>query len=162
MFLQAGEELLSRMEKYAEETYVTMLSRSSSSYSGHSTERSRWPSLTRMLMSGEVSGDAPRDLTMAERYEIWMVNEGSRRLFVGVFVLLHAMVFAFGFIMYDLKDNLTDARGTFGITYPIARAAALVLHVDIALILFRMLFSALNKRKYLTFLQLFAERSSLS
>jgi NADPH oxidase 2 len=95
------------------------------------------PPLTRMLMSGEVSGDAPRNLTVWERYDRWMVNEGSRRLLVIVFVLVHAMVFGFGFVNYDLKDNLTGARGTFGITYPIARAAALVLHFDIALILFR-------------------------
>jgi NADPH oxidase 2 len=68
-----------------------------------------------------------------------MVNEGSRRLFIAVFVTVHAMVFVFGFINYDLKDNLTGARGAFGITYPIARAAALVLHFDVALILFRKL-----------------------
>lgn len=35
------------------------------------------------------------------------------------------------------QDNLTRARSTFGVTYPIARSAALVLHLDIALILFR-------------------------
>jgi hypothetical protein len=113
------------------------LSRSSSTYSSVE-ERSRLSPLTRMLMSGEVSGEAPRNLTLWEKYDRWMVNEGSRRLFVFVFVLVHAMVFAFGFVNYDLKDNLTGARGTFGITYPIARAAALVLHFDIALILFRM------------------------
>jgi hypothetical protein len=88
-------------------------------------------------MSGEVSGDAPRNLTLWEKYDRWMVNEGSRRLLLFVFALVHAMVFAFGFVNYDLKDNLTGARGTFGITYPIARAAALVLHFDVALILFR-------------------------
>jgi len=66
-----------------------------------------------------------------------MVNEEYRRFFVFVFGLVHVMVFAFGFANYDLKDNLTGARGTFGITYPIARAAALVLHFDVALILFR-------------------------
>jgi hypothetical protein len=114
----------------------TTLSRSSSTYSA-AEERSRLPPLTRMLMSGEVSGDAPRNLTVWEKYDRWMVNEGSRRLLLFVFALVHAMVFAFGFVNYDLKDNLTGARGTFGITYPIARAAALVLHFDIALILFR-------------------------
>src|SRR5271170_5758374 len=114
----------------------TTLSRSSSTYSA-AEERSRLPPLTRMLMSGEVSGDAPRNLTLWEKYDRWMVNEGSRRLLLFVFALVHAMVFAFGFTNYDLKDNLTGARGTFGITYPIARAAALVLHFDIALILFR-------------------------
>ena len=51
-------------------------------------------------------------------------------------MMLHAMVFAFGFMNYKLKDTLTGARSVFGITYSIARASALVLHVDIALVLF--------------------------
>jgi len=56
-----------------------------------------------------------------------------------VFILLHVMVYAFGFMNYGMKDNLTQARAIFGITYPIARAAALTLHVDVALILLRTL-----------------------
>lgn len=56
---------------------------------------------------------------------------------VVLFMIIHAMVFAFGFVNYQVKDNLTTARLTFGITYPIARSAALCLHFDVALILFR-------------------------
>ena len=100
------------------------------------SERARWPPLARMLMSGEMSGEAPRDLTPREKIERWMVNEGSRRVFVFVFAAVHLMVYAFGFLNFLLKDNLTQARATFGITYAIARAAALVLHLDIALLLF--------------------------
>ena len=99
-------------------------------------ERARMPPLARMLMSGEMSGEAPRDLTPREKIERWMVNEGSRRVFVFLFAALHLMVYAFGFLNFFLKDNLTQARATFGITYSIARAAALVLHLDIALLLF--------------------------
>lgn len=39
--------------------------------------------------------------------------------------------------MYE-QDNLQNARDTYSFTYMIARAAALVLHFDVALILFRM------------------------
>jgi NADPH oxidase len=46
------------------------------------------------------------------------------------------MVFAFGFMNYQIKDNLKTARSTFGLTYPTARAAALTLHFDVAMILF--------------------------
>ena len=86
-------------------------------------------------MSGEVSGESPRDLRITEKLDRWMVNEGSRRLNVLLFVLVHGMVFGFGFMNYYLKDNLTTARATFGLGYPIARAAALVLHFDIALLI---------------------------
>ncbi|KAL2406656.1 Superoxide-generating NADPH oxidase heavy chain subunit A [Exophiala dermatitidis] len=111
-------------------------SNTSSTASSSMSERTRSTPLSRMLLSGEVSGDAPRDLTPKEKFERWMVNEGSRRMVVGVFVLVHGLIFAFGFMNYQLKDNLTGARGIFGITYPIARSAALVLHFDVALILF--------------------------
>lgn len=107
-----------------------------SSTTSSMSERSRSTPLSRLLLSGDVSGEAPRDLTVKERFERWMVNEGSRRLVVGMFVLVHGLIFAFGFMNYQMKDNLTGARAIFGITYPIARSAALVLHFDIALILF--------------------------
>ena len=89
-----------------------------------------------MLASGEVSNEPPRDLTPSEKLNRWFVNEGSRRVFLLFWFLAHAMIFAFGFANYQLKDNLNTARATFGITYPIARAAALVLHFDIAILLF--------------------------
>ncbi|KAL5354035.1 hypothetical protein ACLOAV_000120 [Pseudogymnoascus australis] len=100
------------------------------------TERARWPPLTRMLMSGEMNAETKREYNWKEKYNKWMVNEGYRRFFVFVFAAIHAMVFAFGFMNYQLKDNLQKGRDTFGLTYPIARAAALVLHFDIAVILF--------------------------
>ncbi|KAF2871020.1 ferric reductase NAD binding domain-containing protein [Massariosphaeria phaeospora] len=99
-------------------------------------ERSRWPPLTRMLMSGELSDEKPRQLYLKEKIDRWMVNEGYRRLFVFFFLLLHVFVFTFGMMHYGFKDNSINARATFGPTFPIARSAALTLHVDIALILF--------------------------
>ena len=55
--------------------------------------------------------------------------------FVFIFVLLHGLVFAFAAVNYALKDSLQGARDALGATYVIARAAALVLHVDVALVL---------------------------
>ncbi|KAG9249183.1 ferric reductase NAD binding domain-containing protein [Calycina marina] len=100
------------------------------------SERSRWPPLTRMLMSGEMSGEKPKELNAREKFDRWMVNEGYRRFFVFVFAALHGMVFAFGFMNYQLKDSFGISRDTFGLSYPVARAAALVLHFDVAMILF--------------------------
>ena len=43
-----------------------------------------------------------------------MINEGGRRLFFFLWVFLHLLVFAFGFVHYQLNDNLTGARALFG------------------------------------------------
>ncbi|KIV95516.1 hypothetical protein PV10_03160 [Exophiala mesophila] len=112
------------------------LARSNTSSTTSSMERTRSTPLSRILLSGEVSGEAPRNLNLRERLDRWMVNEGSRRVVVGVFVLVHAFIYAFGFTHYQLKDNLTGARADFGLTFATARSAALVLHFDVALILF--------------------------
>jgi hypothetical protein len=98
--------------------------------------RSRSSQLSRMLASGDMTGPPPRNLNVRESVERWMVNEGSRRVLLVVFALIQTMIFVFGFINYQLKDNLTNARSTFGLTYPIARAAALNLHFNVAVLLF--------------------------
>lgn len=72
--------------------------------------------------------------TYAYLVSLWKDTDASS--FIFVFALTHAMVFTFGFMNYQLKDSLSGARSTFGITYPIARASALTLHFDVALILF--------------------------
>jgi len=57
---------------------------------------------------------APR-LSFKQKIDRWMINEGSRRMypslsyieltcrFVVVFILLHVMVYAFGFMNYSMK-----------------------------------------------------------
>lgn len=82
-----------------------------------------------------VMPQGKRALSLGQRIDRWMVNEGERRIFVFVLILIHIMVFVFAMMTYLLQDNLSIARSTLGITYPIARSAALVLHFDIILIL---------------------------
>ncbi|KAG0145446.1 hypothetical protein CROQUDRAFT_658623 [Cronartium quercuum f. sp. fusiforme G11] len=69
------------------------------------------------------------------RFKSWMVNEGGRKIFIWTWIFIHLMTFTLAFLNFQLKDNFTQARATFNITYPIARSAALVLHVDVAFIL---------------------------
>ncbi|EGO01179.1 hypothetical protein SERLA73DRAFT_134439 [Serpula lacrymans var. lacrymans S7.3] len=64
-----------------------------------------------------------------------MINEGGKRLFFFSWIFFHLLVIAFGSLYYGTSDDLTTARATFGVTYPIARAAALVLHTDVIFIL---------------------------
>ncbi|KAL1896227.1 hypothetical protein Cpir12675_002873 [Ceratocystis pirilliformis] len=99
-------------------------------------ERSRGTPLTRMLLSGEMTQERQSELTSKERFDRWMINEGYRRFFVFVFAVLQVLVFSFAAVNFSRKENLVTARNTFGFTFVIARSAALVLHVNIALILF--------------------------
>lgn len=114
-----------------------MASPGSSFISNEKHEGLRLSPLARMLRSGDTAEvEPPRDLTLWERFQCWRVNEGSQKIFIGLFVVVHAMIFGFGFVNYHLKDNINAARATFGNTYPIARAAALVLHFDVAILIF--------------------------
>ncbi|CAJ0911559.1 7719_t:CDS:2 [Entrophospora sp. SA101] len=84
--------------------------------------------------SGSVTVKKP--LTRYEKFQAWMVNEGNRKIFFTIWILLHGLVFSMAFLNFLFSDKLSTARNSFGITYPIARSSALVLHVDAALILF--------------------------
>lgn len=44
------------------------------------SERSRWTPLTRMLLSGEMTQEKQKALSMREKFDRWMVNEGYRRV----------------------------------------------------------------------------------
>lgn len=55
--------------------------------------------------------------------------------FVFVFILAHTLIFAFGCVHYAKKESLANAREIFGFTFTVARASALVLHVDVGIIL---------------------------
>ncbi|KAI9437961.1 NADPH oxidase [Lactarius indigo] len=99
------------------------------------TERRRLQGLQRSTTTTSRVVRPYEPKTFAEKWRHWMINEGGKRLFFFVWVFLHLLVVALGILHYGLKDNLTTARATFGITFTIARAAALVLHVDVIFIL---------------------------
>nr|CAG8489086.1 8673_t:CDS:10 [Entrophospora candida] len=88
------------------------------------------------LNSNNSSVTVKKPLTRYEKFQAWMVNEGNRKIFFTFWILLHGLVFSMAFLNFLFSDNLSTARSIFGITYPIARSSALVLHVDAGLILF--------------------------
>ena len=85
--------------------------------SRNKTERRRLQGLQRSntALNNKVKPEAPR--TIREKFNIWMINEGGRRLFFTVWIILHLLVAVFGFFNYQLKDNLVGARQIFGVTY---------------------------------------------
>ncbi|KAG6839592.1 hypothetical protein C0991_001108, partial [Blastosporella zonata] len=99
------------------------------------TERRRLQGLQRSNTITSVNSAPAKPTGLRARYNLWMINEGGRQMFFGVWIFLHLLVAVFGFMNYQFKDNNVNARAQFGITYPIARTAALVLHVDVIFIL---------------------------
>ena len=69
------------------------------------TEKRRLQGLMRepMVVDGDGTG---RFLTAAQQWKVWMVNEGQRRLFYAVWILLHVLVFGFGFV--NLSGQFDD------------------------------------------------------
>ncbi|KAG5641082.1 hypothetical protein DXG03_006054 [Asterophora parasitica] len=99
------------------------------------TERRRLQGLQRTLTTSSISNTSSKPMGWHQKFDIWMINDGGRQLFFGVWIFLHLLVAVFGFIHYSLKDNLRTARQLFGTTFAIARTAALVLHIDVIFIL---------------------------
>jgi NADPH oxidase 2 len=56
-------------------------------------------------------------MSWKQKFDLWMINEGGRRLFFGVWAFLHLLVAVLGFLNYQLKDNSVNARALFGITF---------------------------------------------
>jgi len=81
------------------------------------TERRRLQGLMRPDLHPIHNGTNNGPPTIRAKLDHWMVNEGGRRLFFGVWILLQLLVALFGFFNYRFKDNLDNARRTFGITY---------------------------------------------
>ncbi|KAM6501260.1 Ferric reductase NAD binding domain containing protein [Amanita muscaria] len=100
------------------------------------SERRRLQGLQRCNSNLHATGSHLPALTWRHKFAVWTNNEGGRQMFFGVWILLHVLVLVFGFVNYQLKDNYDNARSTFGVTFAIARAAALMLHVDVIFILF--------------------------
>ncbi|KAF9263193.1 NADPH oxidase [Marasmius fiardii PR-910] len=102
------------------------------------TERFRLQGLQRNLSETERlkrEQFGPEKIGVLYTWRLWMINEGGRQMFFGVFIFLHLLVGAFGYIHYQVKDNLNMARRTFGAGFTIARSSALLCHIDVIFIL---------------------------
>ncbi|KAJ7138147.1 NADPH oxidase [Mycena epipterygia] len=98
------------------------------------TERWRLQGLQRVKSNG-LPPKALSPKSNAQKLNVWLINEGHQHLFFGVFLTLHLVAAILAWLHYSLKDNLVGARATFGITFVIARSAAVVLHIDVIFIL---------------------------
>ena len=81
------------------------------------SERKRLQGLQRTLTNASSYTPPRTQRTVKEKFNVWLINEGGRQIFFGSWIFLHLLVVVFGFLNYQLNDDLVDARATFGITY---------------------------------------------
>jgi NADPH oxidase len=81
------------------------------------SERNRLQGLMRIPTITNPNRAAAQPRTLKERWDLWMINEGGRRLFFFTWIFLHLLVFIFGWFHYQLKDNNVTARALFGETF---------------------------------------------
>ena len=78
------------------------------------TERKRLQGLQKAVLK---TWKPPEPKTLKERFNVWLINEGGKKLFFGTWIILHLLVAAFGFVNYHWKDDMENARAKFGYTF---------------------------------------------
>lgn len=81
------------------------------------SERDRLQGIQQTWINGSTPKGPQKPRTFGQKFDLWMINEGGKRLFFFSWIFFHCLVIAFGFMNYELSDDLTTARATFGITY---------------------------------------------
>ena len=98
-------------------------------------ETSSLPPLSRMLMSNDAAVGQLATLQGRRAGAAYgMVAKGIDYILEATLALLHGMIFFYSFWTSYTKGHLTFAGSTFGVTLPIANAAALVLYFDLAVL----------------------------
>jgi hypothetical protein len=96
----------------------------SSNLQRNKTERHRLQGLMRSMTSASsntnesgVKALVKKDEKLMDKWNTWLINGGQSRLIFGFYVFLHVIVFALGFMNYQLKDNQTIIRSQVGLGF---------------------------------------------
>jgi hypothetical protein len=81
------------------------------------TERRRLQGLQRSTPDSKAPATKYEPKGLLPRFKHWMINEGGRVIFYGVWIFVHVIVGALGTVHYTLKDNLVNSRAVFGATF---------------------------------------------
>ena len=106
---------------------------------GHLYEKEEMSSLSplsRMLISNNEAVGQPDTPEEKAGPCHWMIVTGTRNLLVVSSAALHGIIFFYIFWNSYTKGHLTLAGTTLGFTLPMANAAALVVYIDLAIIIF--------------------------
>ncbi|KAJ2781164.1 hypothetical protein H4R18_003034, partial [Coemansia javaensis] len=76
-----------------------------------------------------------RRSTPWRRFELWMINDGKMYAYFGFWILIEALLFSLALVNYRYYPLWQNMEQLLGGSFVTARAAALVLHVNSALVL---------------------------
>ncbi|KAJ2356352.1 hypothetical protein IWW50_002427 [Coemansia erecta] len=77
----------------------------------------------------------PHKRTLWHRFELWMIHDGKVYTYFGFWVLLEVLLFALALVNYRYYPLWQNMQNLLGGSFVSARAAALALHINTALIL---------------------------
>ncbi|KAJ2609680.1 hypothetical protein H4S08_003941 [Coemansia sp. RSA 1365] len=77
----------------------------------------------------------PRRSTLWHRFELWMINDGKMYIYFGFWILLEVLLFSLALVNYRYYPLWQNMYNLLGGSFLGARAAALALHINTALVL---------------------------
>ncbi|KAJ1727262.1 hypothetical protein LPJ61_004668, partial [Coemansia biformis] len=77
----------------------------------------------------------PHRSTLWHRFELWMINDGKMYTYFGFWILIEVLLFSLALVNYRYYPLWQNMDKLLGGSFVAARAAALVLHVNSALVL---------------------------
>jgi NADPH oxidase len=116
----------SPMDALAAHPDVLARAPSTSNLQRNKTERHRLQGLmrsgsntsnTNTSESGVKVPNKMKDEKLMDRWHTWLINGGQSKLIFGIYIFLHLIVIALGFLNYQLKDNQTIVRSIVGLGF---------------------------------------------
>ncbi|KAJ1664462.1 hypothetical protein IW140_003883 [Coemansia sp. RSA 1813] len=77
----------------------------------------------------------PHSPTLMHRFELWMINDGKRYIYFGLWVLIELLLFSLAIVNYRYHPQWQNMYELLGGSFISARGAALVMHINTALVL---------------------------
>ncbi|KAJ2448372.1 hypothetical protein EV183_005476 [Coemansia sp. RSA 2336] len=77
----------------------------------------------------------PRKRTLWHRFELWMINDGKMYTYFGFWIVLEVLLFSLALVNYRYYPQWQNMYHLLGGSFISARAAALALHINTALVL---------------------------
>ncbi|KAI8866076.1 hypothetical protein GQ42DRAFT_165716 [Ramicandelaber brevisporus] len=91
-----------------------------------------------LKLATTAAPDGTRARSLRDRLLLWLMHDGQNTIFLAIWIVLQCLAFTLSCMNYQYSGDFVRTRVLLGWSFVIARAAALVLHINVALILLPM------------------------